>query len=154
VQSSEITGAPGFLDRLARWVELQPGSAWANYYYAANLWKQRSESGDKVQLLLEKAVRLDPKLAAAYLQLGILYSEKPDLPQAIHAYQKAIEADPGMEQAHYRLAAAYRQTGEIQKARNETDLFQQLSKTTAQQVTRERSELQQFVITLKQPPQN
>lgn len=154
VQSPEITGDPGFLSRLARLVELQPENAWANYYYATNLWKLRNESGNKVQLLLEKAVRLDPKLAAAYFQLGILFSERQELSNAIQSYQKAIEVDPTMEQAHYRLAGAYRQAGQSEKARTEMDSFQQLSKSSALQINRDRSELQQFVITLKKPPSN
>jgi tetratricopeptide (TPR) repeat protein len=159
VQSAEITQAPGFLNRLARFAKLQPENAWANYYYAVNLSKQPGESDkqekrNQVQFLLEKAVRLDPKLAAAHFQLGILYSGKNDLPQAIRAYRQAIEADPQMEQAHYRLAGAYRQTGELQKARAEMDLFRQLLKTSQEQLQRERSELQQFVVTLKQPAPN
>jgi tetratricopeptide (TPR) repeat protein len=151
VQTPEITGTPEFLTRLARFAELQPENAWANYYYGISLWKLRDS---KARPLLEKAVRLNPKLAAAHLQLGTLYSEQHDLPRAIGAYQKAIEADPLLELAHYRLAAAYRQAGDLEKSRTEIDIFQQLSKTQTQKVTRDRSELQQFVITLKRPPSN
>jgi hypothetical protein len=59
-----------------------------------------------------------------------------------------------MEQAHYRLAQAYQQAGEVEKARTEIAIFQQLSKTSAQQLERDRSELQQFVVTLKNTPSN
>ena len=156
VESPEITESTTFLDLLARFVQLQPDNPWANYYYAINLWKLRknpedTETSSRVQSLLEKAVRLDPTLGAAYLQLGILCSEKHDLPAAIGAYRKAIEVEPQLEQAHYRLAQAYRQTGEAQKARREIEAFHQLAKSSAQALERERSELQQFVINLKSP---
>jgi tetratricopeptide (TPR) repeat protein len=95
-------------ERLQRFVKLQPDNALANYYYAISLWKRRTgddaEKFAQVKTLLENAIRLDPKLAAAFLQLGILYSEQKNLPSAISAYQRAIAADPQLEQAHYRLA--------------------------------------------------
>ena len=82
----------------------------------------------KVQSLLEKAIRLDPHLGAAYLQLGIVFTEQGNLPRAISAYQSAINANPALEETHYRLAQAYRKTGEPAKAQREIDLYQQLSK--------------------------
>ncbi|MDQ2841484.1 MAG: tetratricopeptide repeat protein [Acidobacteriota bacterium] len=159
VQTPEIAESDGFRERFERFAKLQPENAWANYYYATCLLKLRKGPGDietpsEAQSLLEKAVRLDPKLAVAYLQLGIIYSAQQDLPAAIHAYRQAIEAEPGLEQAHYRLAQAYRQTGELKKAQGELALFQELSKTSAQERDRERSELKQFVVTLKGPAPN
>jgi tetratricopeptide (TPR) repeat protein len=154
VQSIEITQSAGFAERLGRFARLQPDNAWANYYYAVGLWKQRKDPGDfqtpaRVRALLENAVRLDPSLAAAYLQLGILYSDRKDFPKAISAYQKAIEVSPILEEAHYRLAQAYGQTGEKLNARKELDIYSQLSKKSAAEVERERSEIQQFVFALR-----
>ena len=143
--------------KLARFAKLQPENALAAYYYAVSLRRQRKGPDDaapssQVQSLLEKAVRLDPKLAPAYLQLGILHAEQKRVPQAISAYQKAIEADPRLEQAHYRLAQAYREVGEPEKARKELQTYQALSKESAEQVVRERHDIQQFVYTLRDIP--
>jgi tetratricopeptide (TPR) repeat protein len=148
------TPPEGSVERLSRFVRLQPENALANYYYALSLWKQRKgpEDGDllaQVESLLEKAVHLDPKLGAAYLQLGILYSNRKEFPKAISAYQKAIEANPGLEEAHYRLAQAYLRTGEKLKGQEELQLYDQISKRTAQETERERREIQQFVYTLQ-----
>jgi len=145
-------------ERLQRFVKLQPDNALANYYYAISLWKRRTgddaEKFAQVKTLLENAIRLDPKLAAAFLQLGILYSEQKNLPSAISAYQRAIAADPQLEQAHYRLAQAYWQTGEDSKAQDELALYETTSKEKADESDRQQHELQRFVYELKirRPP--
>jgi len=102
-----------------------------------------------VESLLQKAVRLDPKLGVGYLQLGILYSEQKEFHKAISACQKAIETDPQMEEAHYRLAQIYKRIGENLKAQQELEIFDQLSKKKAEEVERERHEIQQFVYKLR-----
>jgi tetratricopeptide (TPR) repeat protein len=149
-----ITESSGYAERLRRFASLQPENAWANYYYGASLWKQRSGPNDRatlanVQSLLEKAVRLEPHLGAAYLQLGIIFADQGKLPKAISAYKKAIGASPTMEEPHYQLAQAYRKTGESSKAQEEIQLYQQLSKQSAQQLEREHAEIQQFVFELR-----
>ena len=154
VQSIEIVKLPGYTERLARFAKLHPDYAWANYYYAAGLWKQRkgpedSETPARVRKLLEEAVRLDPGLGAAYLQLGIVYSDQNDDVNAIAAYQKAIAVSPGMDEPHYRLGQAYARTGQKEKARRELETYQQVSKKSAEEVERERREIQQFVIELR-----
>lgn len=150
------------VEKLGRFVRFQPDNALANYYYAVALWKQRkgpedTETPVKVEALLEKAVRLDPKLADAYVQLGVLYADRKDFPKAISSYRSAIEASPKLEAAHYRLAQAYRLSGDNAKAQTELQLYGQLSKETAAEVQRERSEMKQFVYTLRDrssvPPQ-
>jgi tetratricopeptide (TPR) repeat protein len=156
IQSVETAQSEGLVSRLQRFARLQPENALANYYYALGLWKQRKNLDDaqtaaQVESLLQKSVRLDPGLGLAYLQLGILYSDRKDFPQAISDYQKAIEASPRLEEAHYRLAQAYRRTGEQSKAQQQLQLYDQLSKQTAEEVERERHEVQQFVYTLRSP---
>jgi tetratricopeptide (TPR) repeat protein len=154
VQSIEITKLQGYVERLARFAKLRPDNAWANYYYAVSLWKQRkrpedSETPARVRELLEKTVRLDPSLGAAYLQLGILYSDRNDDANAIAAYQKAIEVSPRMDEAHYRLGQAYERTGQKVKARQELEAHEQMAKKLQQEIERERSEIQQFVFELR-----
>ncbi|HXA68536.1 MAG TPA: carboxypeptidase regulatory-like domain-containing protein [Bryobacteraceae bacterium] len=151
VSSGPVTESPGYAERLRRFASLQPDNPWANYYYAASLWKRRAGASAKIQALLEKAVRLDPHLGAAFLQLGIIFAERSNLSKAISAYQSAIDATPPMEEAHYRLAQAYRKTGELAKAQKEIEVYQQLSKQSAQELDRERSEIQQFVFELRKP---
>ena len=109
----------------------------------------------QVEALLKKSVSLDPKLGAAYLQLGVLCSDRKDFPSAISAYQKAVEASASMpeqeQEAHYRLAQVYRRTGEKVKAQQELQLYDQLARQSAEQIERERHEVRQFVYTLRTP---
>jgi Tfp pilus assembly protein PilF len=81
--------------------------------------------------------------------LGILHSEQKDYSRAIADYQEAIHSDPQMEEAHYRLAQAYRQTGDASKADAELKLYDQIAKESAQSAERERHEIRQFVYTLR-----
>jgi len=83
------------------------------------------------------------------LQLGILYSGRKEFPEAIGAFQKAIEVTPLPDEAHYRLAQVYRQTGEAEKARKEIEIFNKVSQQKAEAAERERREIQQFVYRLK-----
>ena len=175
MQSVETTPSEGSVDKLARFVQLQPENALANYYYAVSLWKESAkeswkESGTqsagasensaelsaRVESLLLKAVHLDPKLGEAYLQLGILYSQRADFPPAIAAYQMAIEVSPDpdeiLAEAHYRLAQAYLRTGEKTRAQEELQVHDKMSKKTKEDTERERREIQEFVISLRQDP--
>jgi tetratricopeptide (TPR) repeat protein len=154
MQSAEAAPSGEVIEKLHRFVAQQPESAEANYYYAVALWKLRKGPQDtgrtaQVESLLNHAIRLDPKFAAAYLQLGILHSERRDYPNAISDYQQAVQADPRIEQAHFRLSQAYRQTGDRAKADAELKVYNQVAKESARQSERERHEIRQFVYTLR-----
>lgn len=148
---SEKIEPPGWTEKLKRFVTLHPESALAHYYYAVSLTKQgQPQAGSAaIEAELKKAIELDAHLGSAYLQLGILYSAQKQFPQAISAFQKAIELTPFPDEAHYRLAQIYRQTGEVQKARAETEIFNKVSRQKAEAAERGRHGIQQFVYTLK-----
>lgn len=152
--SAEASASNALVDRLHRFVVLQPDSPQSNYYYALALWKGRKGAGDSATLsqtasLLNRAIGLDPKFAAAFQLLGALHSEQADLPKAILDYRSAIEADPQTEEAHYRLAQAYRQIGETEKAKAELQAYEQIVKQSAQKAEEQRHEIRQFVYTLR-----
>jgi len=155
-QSPEIAQSDGYLERMARFARLQPGNAVAGYYYAAALWKRWTGPEDRataaqVESLLLNAVRADPNLGAAWLELGVVRFAAKDFPGAIARYQKAIDASPDLEEAHYRLALAYGRAGDARRAQQEMDLHNRLSKQSAAQAEHERGEIQEFVIQLRGP---
>lgn len=157
IQSVEQNWSSPIAERLARFAALVPDSALANYYDAVSLWKKMEESDERgdsprVRSLLGKAIRLDPRLAPAHLQLGIVLAEQNQSAAAISSYQKAIEIDPQSSEAHYRLAKAYRKIGDMKKAEAQIQLYQQTSKETAGEVERERREMKEFVFTLRDGP--
>jgi len=118
-------------DRIAGFVKAHPQNAMAHLYYALNLWRGervRSEPEDlrRVETLLRRAVTLDPKLARGFLELGILLSDQERYPEAIEQLRRATTLQSGVAQAHYRLAQAYRRTGQIALAEQQLEIFQQL----------------------------
>jgi tetratricopeptide (TPR) repeat protein len=156
IQSVETTQSECSTERLARFAKLQPENALANYYFAVNLWKRRkgpddAESLAQAESLLKKSVALDSRLGIGYLQLGVLYSERGDFSRAVLSYQEAIKVNPELEEAHYRLAQAYKRTGDKVRAEQELQLYYQISKKKDEAVERERRESRQFVYTLRGP---
>jgi tetratricopeptide (TPR) repeat protein len=158
MQSAETAPSEKTVEKLRRFVTQQPESAEANYYYAVGLWKMRKGQQDaagaeQVRSLLERAIHLNPNYGAAYLQLGILQSEQRDYLKAMVSYRQAAQQDPEMEEAHYRLAQAYRQIGDAAQAEAELQVYDRIAKESAQKAERERHEIRQFVYTLRdQPP--
>jgi tetratricopeptide (TPR) repeat protein len=154
IEQAENKTTADLVEKLHRFLTLQPQSADANYFYALGLWKFRNgahdQAGDtQVESLLKTAIRINPKHAAAALQLGIVHSEQGAYSQAISDYRKALDADPEMEEAHYRLAQAYRQTGDSERAKEELRLYTQLARESAEKQEQERHQIKQFVYTLR-----
>ena len=144
-------------EKLARFAQQQPANALANYYYAVALWKRQrgsetAASSREVQALLEKAAKLNPNLAEAYVQLGVVYFARNDSAQAIAAFQQAIKVSPQLSEAHYRLSLTYKRNGDDAKAHQEFAAYQDTEKMETAAVERQRSELKQFLVILKNQP--
>jgi len=151
LQEAEKTEPPGWAEKFARFVRLQPENALAHYYYAVALGKQEPGGGNAavIESELKRAMEIDPQLGNGYLELGILYSQRKDYPEAISALQKAIEITPLPAEAHYRLSQLYSHMGEAEKATKEIELFKQISEQKKNEAERERHKIQQFVYTLR-----
>ena len=102
--------------------------------------------------LLEKAVALDPTLAEAYLQLGILYAAQNDFARAAQFLRQAIAADPQLAEAHRRLGQAYQRTGNAAQAAQEFAIYKQVQKSEADTLDRQRRDLRQFLVILQSQP--
>lgn len=117
--------------RLARFLELRPESAPAHYYVAMNLWKgQRPGAAPdlaRVEALLRRAHTLDAALPQPALQLGILLSDSKRWAEAVPILERAAALAPDSAQAHFRLAQAYRRTGQTERADAALALFEKLS---------------------------
>lgn len=151
IEISAPNPLPCVEQKLARFVELRPEDPLANYFYAMTLWKQKGQSIDpasldRVQDLLTKAVKVDPKCSEAYLQLGVVQSTRHDYAKAIEFYSKAIEANPQLSEAHYRLGVAYDRAGEKEKAAQQFQLHDAIEKQQAAAVEKQRREVKQFLV--------
>jgi tetratricopeptide (TPR) repeat protein len=144
---------PCIEQRLARFVKEQPDNAVANYLYAMAILKRQQHSAEtqtmnQAEKLLTNAVTLDAKCGDAYLQLGILSASRSKFPEAITFYKKAIEGEPQLGEAHYRLAVAYDRVGERAKAEEEFKLHDEIKSQQAEAVEKNRREVKQFLIVL------
>ena len=157
---AEINPSDEAVEKLARFAQLQPDRALANYYYAFALLKQSAAASNDdhgrsalVETLLQKAIQLDPKLGDGYLQLGTLYSRRADYPRAIAEYQKAVTANPDLEQtiaeAHYHLSQMYVRIGDKAKAQEELQVHDGLTKKLKEDTERDRLTIQEFVVSLQ-----
>jgi len=150
LEEAERIELPGWTEKLHRFSLLAPDNSLAHYYYAVALSKQNHGSQDHstIEAELKRAIELDPKLGEAYLQLGILYAAEKDTGAAIAALEKAIGNSPLPDEAHYRLAQIYRQTGNEDKAREEISLYEQTSQQRTRKAEEQHREIQQFIYTL------
>ncbi len=64
----------------------------------------------------EEAVRADPNLVDAHLNLGVLYHEAGDYEAAIAEFQAAIRVDPAYTQAYLNLGNSYRKLARFEEA--------------------------------------
>ena len=137
--------------KLARFAQEKPDNSLANYFYAMAIWKRQQQSADlealpQVEALLVKAITIDAKCADGYLQLGILRSSQRRYDDAIGFYTRAIEGNPQLGEAHYRLGVAYDRIGQAAKAKEEFALHDEIEKRQAAAIEEERRAVKQFQV--------
>ena len=125
--------SPAYADqvtkRLARFVEIYPQNAAANYYYALSLRKRglgTPGNATGAEAYLKNAVRLSPRWAEAHYQLGLLYEYEDEIANAVREYEAAARLDPSAAKTHYHLAGLYRRTGRTELAEHEMHAFERL----------------------------
>ena len=79
----------------------------------------------------EKALKLDPNLRLAHLDLGIIYAARNDGHAAVRHFKEAIRIDPSQADAHYRLGRVWMSLGRTQDAESEFAKVKALAKTEA-----------------------
>jgi tetratricopeptide (TPR) repeat protein len=78
--------------------------------------------------LLEKAIRIDPRLELAHLNLGILYSEAGHQADALREFKIAAKLNPDDVNVHWRLARFYQAAGDKVLAKAEFEKTRSLQK--------------------------
>jgi len=147
---SSPSQADDVIQRFRRYAELQPGNAMALYYYALSLWKGK-RVGDgaldlsTVESLLQKSIALDDKLPEPHVQLGNMYADRHEWDKSIPEYLRALELNPDLSDAHYRLGTDYVHVGKKDLAQKEFEVYQQLRAQHLAEADKERAEVQQFV---------
>lgn len=104
-----------------KYLATEPPDATAYVHYAS-FTRDRAQA----RKALTRALELNSRLAAAYLQLGIMDYEDGDTASAAMRYARAAELDPTNEKVYYRLSVAYRKLGQVEKARIALKEYQRL----------------------------
>ncbi|MBV9613168.1 MAG: tetratricopeptide repeat protein [Acidobacteriaceae bacterium] len=76
----------------------------------------------------ERALSLSPGFIQAMIALGKLYSAEKNNQEAIRLLSRATQAQPSNESAHYALMTAYRNNGQLDKAKSEKEILDRLQK--------------------------
>lgn len=102
--------------KLREALELDPRYADAHNLLGAVL----SEEGDREGALAEfhkvLADRTYPTPARVWVNIALLYEQMGNPEEAVTAYRKALDAEPGYGRAHYGLAQALEQSGQMDEA--------------------------------------
>jgi tetratricopeptide (TPR) repeat protein len=78
--------------------------------------------------LLEKAIRIDPGIELAHLDLGILYNDAGHRDDALRELKTAEKLSPNDQNVHWRLARFYQAAGKKDLAKAEFDKTRSLQK--------------------------
>lgn len=107
-------------------LEIDPGNSLFHYQAAVTLIKLGRDADERVRPLLEKAVELDPKLAAGYYQLAKLAADSNNTARARELLQRSLRLDPKMSEAHFLLARLCRQGGDASCATTALKRYEEL----------------------------
>ena len=152
VKAGEVT------EHMQRFMTTNPGNAWAYYYYALCLWKggRRGGAGTadlaQVEVLLCKAISLDPGLGDAHSQLAILLQDQQRDQEALPEFQAAVRCQPDNPEGHYRLAQAYVRAGDKDRAQQESQLYEKLHQQESDEAEKRHHEVHPLVLTPSQAP--
>lgn len=121
---------PRIFEAIESYLRNEPKDAWAYLHHARMLHARQQDSASPdfraARLDLEKALSLDPKLAEAYVELGVLLQAEDRFPQSIAPLESAVRLAPDVSSAQYRLGVAYERVGEKEKARRQFEIVQRL----------------------------
>jgi tetratricopeptide (TPR) repeat protein len=118
---------PAIAAAFEKYLRGNPADAWAYYHYGTIAYLRSQSAGQttypEARKHLLKAVELDPNLAEAHAQLGMIAATDAD---AVVALERAVQLRPELASAHFRLARAYQRLGQPDKAKAELELFQKM----------------------------
>jgi tetratricopeptide (TPR) repeat protein len=105
---------------------LNPSDAAAQYQVGQILIAQQKPA--EAEPRFERAIELNAAFPEALVALARIRLQEKNVDSAIGLLQRAVEAAPKMESAHYTLMLAYRDTGRTEEARREKSILDQLQR--------------------------
>jgi Putative Zn-dependent protease, contains TPR repeats len=101
--------------------------------FLADCKVQIGQSKD-AQPLAEKAIKIDPTIGKAHMDLGIIYQEQGRFEEALRELTAAVKLTPQDSNIHWRLARLYQAMGRREEARAEFEKTSSLKKAESDSV--------------------
>jgi tetratricopeptide (TPR) repeat protein len=89
---------------------------------------QAQNRSNEARLHFTRATTLSPDFPEALVALARLHSDAKEYGEAISLLERAVRLQPASESAHYALMIAYRNSGNMEKARAEKAIVDRLQK--------------------------
>ncbi len=84
--------------------------------------------GSEAKSRFERALALSPNFVQALLALGKIYTREKQYNRAIDLLTRGTKLQPASENAHYALMTAYRDAGQLDRAKAEKNMLDHLSR--------------------------
>ena len=98
---------------------------------------------------LDEAIRIDPKLAEAHYDKGLLLQFQEQWSESIPELETSIALKPEKARTHYRLALAYARIGNREKAKEQFALQKKYREQEKEGIDARYNEIQMFVVATK-----
>ena len=136
-------------EKLESFAEKHPKNVTIATYAAASILHRSNQTEDLAEAgrLLDRAIALEPTLAEAHMQKGLLLQQQGQWKESIAELQTAITLKPEASKAHYRLALAYSHAGQREKAQSEIGLQQKYSELEKDGLNARLKEVKTFLVT-------
>ncbi|MGA9670762.1 MAG: tetratricopeptide repeat protein [Terracidiphilus sp.] len=114
---------------LLKYAQSHPGDAKVSVYTASTLigGQLTEENMRMARQLLDHAIAVDPRLADAQYEMGVLKQDQMDWAGSISNLEQAVKLKPDFARAHYRLALACLRSGRKQEGEEEMELQKRYS---------------------------
>jgi len=91
---------------------------------------------EMVESLLKKSIAADDSLPEAHVQLGDLYADQHQYDKSIPEYVRALELNPNLPDAHYRLGTDYVHVGQKSRRRRNSTFIRNSARSIWPKLTR------------------
>jgi tetratricopeptide (TPR) repeat protein len=118
------------MEAFRKYLQTGAQNAVAHAHYATMLYARAQGEGParflEAKQHLRRALTLNPRLAQAHVQLGVILQAEGSLSEAVASYQRGVALAPSYAAARYRLASAYQKLGNRARAQIELEAFRTL----------------------------
>ena len=134
--------------KLEQYAEANQKNAAIDTYAATSILARPGESPNLLLAarLLDTAIAINPKLAEAHYQKGLLLQFQEKWTESIPELESSVALKPESSRAHYRLALAYARSGNREKAKEQFALQKKYREQEKEGIDARFSEVQMFVV--------